>query len=81
MEIREYTIQDKVGVHARSVSLIARLALPDKEAIIKISCRGNTVSATHLTGMVAMQVQQGDTIVISVEGGRNSSLPIRLIFF
>ena len=78
---REYIVQDKMGLHARSISLIARLALPYKETKISISCQEKTVSATHLTAMMALQVMQGDLIVLTVEGEDEKEIADKILKF
>jgi phosphocarrier protein HPr len=74
MQQCEYIVQDKMGLHARSVGLIARLALLYQESKITISCRGKTSLVTHLTAVMAMLIMQGDTIVISVNGGEEEKI-------
>ncbi|MBI9049938.1 MAG: HPr family phosphocarrier protein [Anaerolineaceae bacterium] len=70
MERREYTIQDAVGLHARPVSLIARIAMPYKNSKITLSCGEKSADAIHMLAVMDMQVKQGDTIVVTVEGGQ-----------
>ena len=69
MVSRQYIIQDEMGLHARSVSLIARLALSFPQTRITVTCYERTTQATHLTAMMAMLVKQGDQITITVDGG------------
>ena len=79
MQRRKYIVQDKMGLHARSVSLIARMALSYQEAEITISCRDKTVPATHLMAVMAMLIRHGDTIFITVNGGDEAEIADTMI--
>lgn len=65
----EYTIRDEMGLHARPVSLLAKLASLYHDSKISLSCGEMVADATHLTAVMDMQIKQGDKISLIIEGG------------
>lgn len=74
MVSHEYTIQDAMGLHARPVTMIARIALSHKQAKITLTCGDKTADAAQLMAVMDMQIKQGDVVVISVEGDREQEI-------
>ncbi len=65
----QYTIQDKIGLHARPVGLVAKAIAPFQDATITISCGDQTADAKRIFAMMALQARQGDIITVCVDGG------------
>jgi len=65
----QYTIQDKIGLHARPVGLVAKVVAQYQDASITISCGDQTADAKRIFAMMALQARQGDTITVSIDGG------------
>lgn len=78
----QYTIQDKIGLHARPVGLVAKAVAPFQDAKITISCGDQTADAKRIFAMMALQARQGDTITVCVEGGDEQMIAdaIRTVF-
>jgi len=65
----QYTIQDKIGLHARPVGLVAKTVAPFQNAQITILCGDQAADAKRIFAMMTLQARQGDTLTICVEGG------------
>lgn len=63
----EYTITDENGLHARLAGTLARKAA-GYSSTVKIECDGMSENALELVPVMSMDVQQGDTVKIIVEG-------------
>lgn len=64
----QYTIQDKIGLHARPVGLVAKVVAQFQDARITISCGDQIADAKRIFAMMALQARQGDTITVSIDG-------------
>lgn len=62
-----YIIQDPVGLHARPAGLLVKEAARFA-ADISIECRGKTVGAKKLFGVMGLGVKGGDTVTIATSG-------------
>ena len=78
----EHTIQDKIGLHARPVGIVAKTIAPFTDSQITISCGGQTADAKRIFALMALQARQGDTIRVCVEGGDETMVAdaIRTVF-
>jgi phosphocarrier protein len=78
----EYTIQDKIGLHARPVGIVAKTVLPYSDASISISCGGQSADAKRIFAVMALQAKQGDVITVNVDGGDEQKIAdeIRRVF-
>ncbi len=78
----QYTIQDRIGLHARPVGLLAKTVAPFQNAQINISCGDQTADAKRIFAMMALQARHGDTLTICVEGGDEQVIAdaIRTVF-
>lgn len=64
----EYTIKDKLGIHARPAGMLAKTAkILDSE--ITISLNGKTASAAKLMAVMGMGIKCGDTVTVTINGG------------
>ena len=63
----EYTIKDKVGIHARPAGLLAKTA-KDFKSEITIEKDGKTVNAARLMQVMGMGIKCGDTVCVTVSG-------------
>lgn len=62
-----YTIQDKYGMHARPAGQLTRLA-GDYASAVTLYCKDRSCDVKQLMPLMAMGIQQGDTLTIQVEG-------------
>lgn len=68
----DYTIKDKLGIHARPAGMLAKTAKAlDSE--ISITKGEKTVGVTKLMALMGLGVKCGDTISVTIEGGNESS--------
>ena len=64
----EYTVKDKIGIHARPAGKLVQMARPLSSTIM-ITKNGMSADATRLMSVLSLGVRCGDTITISAEGG------------
>lgn len=78
----DYTIQDKIGLHARPIGMIAKAIAPYADTQVTISSRDQSADAKRIFAMMSLQARQGDTISIQIEGGEESLVAdaIRQVF-
>ena len=68
MKTFEYTIKDKLGIHARPAGMLAKTAKAlDSE--ITITKGEKAVGAAKLMALMGLGVKCGDTITVTVSGG------------
>jgi len=65
----DYTIQDKIGLHARPIGMVAKAIVQFTDSQISVVCGNQTADAKRIFAMMALQARQGDTISVCVEGG------------
>lgn len=63
----EYIIKDKIGIHARPASMLAKEAQKYKSKIM-ISSKGKTVDITRLMAVMGMGVKCNDAVRITCDG-------------
>ena len=78
----EHIIQDKIGLHARPVGIVAKTIAPFTDSQITISCGGQTADAKRIFALMALQAKHGDTITVCVKGGDEAMVAdaIRTVF-
>lgn len=78
----DYMINDEMGLHARPVGLVVKSVTPYKSAAVTITHKGLTADAKRMFKVMALQVKQGDTITVTVEGENEQDIAdtIRGIF-
>lgn len=66
-----YTVQDHMGIHARPAGLIVKLAKGLNSKII-IEKGEKSADARRLIALMGLNVLQGETVTVSVEGEREA---------
>ena len=64
-----YTITDPVGIHARPAGLLVKAAKALDSAITIEKAGGKSAPANKLMALMGVGVKQGDTVVVTIEGG------------
>ncbi len=64
---REVKVKNPLGLHARPAAYIARL-LQDKRSMVYFTCRGETVNARSIMGVLILAAQKNARIQIDVDG-------------
>lgn len=64
-----YTIQDRVGIHARPAGLLAKAAKALDSVVTIEKADGKSAAATKLMAVMGLGVKCGDTVTVKVEGG------------
>jgi len=64
---KEFTIKNKVGLHARPASVLVQTANKFKSDI-KIEKDGRIVSAKSILGVLSLGAEKGSTIIVTVDG-------------
>ena len=64
-----YTITNPTGVDTRRAGLIGKTAKNYPDTMITITKGGETVKAGQLMKLIGLDIKQGDTISVTVEGG------------
>ncbi len=68
MKSAEFTIENKVGLHARPATLFVKAAQAH-QSDIKVSYDGKTVNAKSLLSLLTLGAAQGAVITVTAEGG------------
>lgn len=78
----DYTIKDPMGFHARPVGIMVKAAAPFKTTKVTVSHNGASADGKRMFAVLGLQVNQGETINITVEGENEQELAdsIRGIF-
>ena len=63
-----YTITDKLGIHARPAGVLAKAAKIYADTEITVTCNGKTAKATQLMKIMSLGVKQGDVVTVAAEG-------------
>ena len=66
-----YTVQDHMGIHARPAGQIVKLAKGLSSRIV-ISKGEKSADARRLIALMGLNVLQGETVSVSVEGEREN---------
>lgn len=64
-----YTIQDKVGIHARPAGLLAKAAKALDSVVTVEKADGKSAAATKLMAVMGLGVKCGDVVTVKVKGG------------
>jgi phosphocarrier protein len=67
MKSVEFTIENKVGLHARPATLFV-MAAQAHQSDIKVSYDGKTVNAKSLLSLLTLGAAQGAVITVTAEG-------------
>ncbi len=63
----EYTIKDKLGIHARPAGMLAKKA-KEFESVITIRKGEKEVNAAKIMALMSLGVKCGDNVAITAEG-------------
>lgn len=74
----DYTIKDAMGLHARPVGVMAKAAAAYRTTNITISCGGKTADGKRMFAVLGLQVNQGNTVTVTVEGEKEQELAERI---
>ena len=70
----DYTIKDSMGFHARPVGIMVKAAAPYKATKVTVTHNGTAADGKRMFAVLGLQVNQGETITISVEGEKEQEL-------
>ena len=78
----DYTIKDSMGLHARPVGIMVKAVSPYKATKVTISHNGQAADGKRMFAILGLQVNQGETITVTVEGDKEQEVAdaIRGIF-
>ena len=62
-----YVIADEVGIHARPAKLLVDKC-KEYKSNITLTCKGKTVNAKGMMGVMGLGAVKGTTVEVSVEG-------------
>ena len=68
MRTFEYTIKDKLGIHARPAGLLVN-AVRALDCEVTVTKGAKTVGGAKLIALMGLGVKCGDTITVTVSGG------------
>lgn len=68
-----YTITDPLGIHARPAGLLARAAMAYPDTVVMVEKGSAAAKATQLLRLMSLGVKQGDTVIVSAQGGQESA--------
>ena len=68
MRTFEYTIKDKLGIHARPAGLLVN-AVRALDSEVTVTTGAKTVGGAKLIALMGLGVKCGDTITVTVSGG------------
>jgi phosphotransferase system HPr (HPr) family protein len=64
---QEFTIQNKVGLHARPAAVFVQTAVKFKSNII-VEKDGKEINAKSIFGVLSLGAEKGSKIIINIEG-------------
>ena len=67
MAVREFTIKNRLGIHARPAAKLAKIA-NEFESTIRVMKDGLEVNGKSIMGIMMLAAAQGSLITIEVEG-------------
>lgn len=67
MQNLTYTIKDEIGIHARPAGNIVKL-LKDTKSNVTIECKGKSVDAKKIFGLLSLAAKKNDEIKIKIDG-------------
>lgn len=72
MKTFEYTITDKVGIHARPAGLLVKAA-KECTSNITLTCNGKSADVKKLMALMALGVKKNDTVKVELEGDNEAA--------
>lgn len=70
----DYEVHDAMGLHARPVGRLVKAVSPYKAAKITIKFGEKVADAKRMFAIMALQVKQGQTITVTVEGEQEEAI-------
>ncbi len=67
----EFTINDELGIHARPAGSLAKLA-KSLDSVITLFKGEKFADASKLLAVMGLNVKQGDTVTVTIEGGNEA---------
>jgi phosphotransferase system HPr (HPr) family protein len=67
MKEYHFKVTDPAGLHARPVTLIAKVCM-DHESNVLVSCEGKTANGVDALALMAMYVSCGQEMIFTIEG-------------
>lgn len=80
MKSFQYTVQDALGLHARPAGQLVKEASQYKSQIT-LSSGGQEVACNRLIALMGLQIKQGASITITVEGEDEEQSCMELLQF
>ncbi len=68
----EYTVKDKLGIHARPAGQLVKIA-KELDSEITVAKGESKVGAKKLIALMGLGIKCGDTIKISISGGNEEA--------
>lgn len=65
----QYVITDPLGLHARPAGLLVQAAGALDSTVTLEKADGSRAEATRLLSLMMLDIQKGDTVTVSLEGG------------
>ena len=69
----DYTIKDRIGIHARPAGLLVKEAKTFAGTVVTITKNGTTVTATQLMKLMGLGVKHGDVVTVQAEGANEEA--------
>lgn len=63
-----YTINDRLGIHARPAGQLAKLAKSYADTEVTITKGDKTVKLSQLMKLMGLGIKHGDEVIVTVEG-------------
>lgn len=80
MQSFTYTIKDEMGLHARPAGQMVKL-IKNMPAQVTIRCGERSADGRKLFAIMAMAVNQGETVTVEVDGDSEDALCGELLEF
>ena len=78
MKTFEYIITDPVGIHARPAGLLVKEIKNYVGTTVTVTKGDKSVNALKLMALMGMGIKQGDTVIVSIEGGNEEEVAAKI---
>lgn len=75
-----YTITDPIGIHARPAGMLAKKAA-ELDSSVTIIKDGKAADTRRLMALMQLNIKQGDSITVRIEGGNEDKNAQELLAF
>ena len=69
MEVFEYVIKDRIGLHARPAGLLVK-QVKEMEAKVTLKAKGKSVNAGNVMANMRLGIKEGEKVIVELEGSR-----------